>query len=228
MAIQLGDYAFDAVRTAVSEKYEEAGGRDARVIQLQGLIEGKGDHAAVELELDRILAAASGTAADTALSLRPGRRLWVRRTGFKREIMRDTPAASFVLRLEAPDPFEESESRFESEWNIATSGAVLPLMNAGNAATPLLITLAALNELVHPAFRNGDRGMVYQGVLSAGDDLIFDGEAKAVWLNGEDVTPYTTGRFPWAAPGASSLIYEDAEESSHQAQAVVSFRGRWW
>ena len=228
MAILLGDYEFDAVHTAVSEKYEEVGGRDARVIQLRGLIEGTGDCAAVEAELDRILAAASGTAAETALSLRPGRRLWVRRMGFKREIMRETPAATFLLTLEAPVPFEESMECIETEWPISASGNALPLTNAGNAETPVHIALTAQDTLIDPGFRIGDRGIRYSGTLAAGDLLIFDAGRSLAWLNGDEVTPYTTGRFPRAAPGVNTLIYEDDEASVHLAQAVVLYRNRWW
>ena len=38
MSIVLGSYTFDESRTAVVEKHEEAGGQDARVIEIRGVI----------------------------------------------------------------------------------------------------------------------------------------------------------------------------------------------
>jgi hypothetical protein len=123
MAITLGAVTLDEAHTTVQEKHEEVGGRDARRIVLTGLIAGESSVAAIEARLDAILDAASCDDPLAALSLRAGRRLWVQRTQFQREVARGPLAGSFTLELEAPDPFEESVAEHAVAWTISTQGA---------------------------------------------------------------------------------------------------------
>lgn len=80
MAITLGNFTFDAAHTTIRERYEEVGGRDARRIEIAGLVVGQHSVADIEAQLDMILAAASDATSDAELSVRSGRRILVRRS----------------------------------------------------------------------------------------------------------------------------------------------------
>jgi hypothetical protein len=228
MAITLGTYSFDTRRIAVQEKQEEVGGRDGRTIQIQGIIEGRDSLATLEAELDAIARAASEEGDGTPLSLREGRRMGVRRTGFTREIARDGRAATFTLLLEARLPFEESIEETSQDWTISESGAELPIETTGNLYALPRIALTAIGAVVAPSFSDGVRTIAYTGVVADRETLIFDGPAGRVTLEGIDVTPYTEGEFPHIAPEGTTLRYEDAAESSHAASVSVAFNDRWW
>lgn len=228
MAIMLGDYVFDEARTAIAEKYEEVGGRDARQVRLSGAILGKRTLVELEAALDAVLAAASADAADTPLVLREGRRLHVRRTGFTREVGRKPLVGAFVVQLEAPSPFEEAIDETEVNWNISASGATRALTTGGNAPAPLRITLVASGSVVAPRFSDGARAIVYSGTVADGEMLVFDGVAGRVTLEGEDVTPYTDGVFPQVLPGGATLTYTDNPASAHTCAVSIAYRDRWW
>lgn len=226
MTITLGSLAFDS-RTAVREKYEEIGGRDARVVVLSGLIVGEATVEAVEVRLDAILAAASEEDY-TALSVRPGRRLWVRRAQFSRGISREKRVGSFELKLESRDPFEESIAAASESWAVVASGDTRLFTPAGNAPSLPVVTLVASGSLVNPGIGDGARGIVYNGLVSDGQTLVFDSAQEKAALDGLDVTPYCSGSFPRLYPGGTTLAYTDDPGSSHTAAATVVFRDRWW
>lgn len=228
MAIMLGNIALDEAYTAVQERFEEVGGRDARIVRLTGLIVGAHTLDDIEARLDAVLDAASQEDYAAALIIRPGRRLFVRRTEFTREVSRATLTGSFVLQLEARNPFEESVALRIEPWAIETSGASLHLSAAGNASAQPVITVTALEDLVHPALADGERAIVYEGLVPAGAELLFHAADRTVTLNGSDVTPYALGLFPRIAPEGSTLTYTDAPESAHRAAAVIAWRDRWW
>lgn len=227
MAITLGAVAFDETHTTVQEKHEETGGRDARRITITGLILGEATIEAIEARLDAIVKAASESGL-VALSLRPGRCLWVRRLAFAREVARGPLAGSFTLQLEAPDPFEESAVTHETDWAITASGGTLELAASGNAASRAVIAITAAGRLVNPSVSDGSATLAYEGIVEAGHTLVVDGVQSRVLLDGEDVTPYTSGAFPRIAPEGTMLAYYDDASSTHACEAVVSFRDRWW
>lgn len=228
MGVTLESYAFDDTRTTVEERIEEVGGRDARVFVVRGLLEGFESVAAMESDLDAIAGAASKEDYSAALSMRAGRRYWVRRARFVRDVFRSQGVGSFELVLEARDPFEEAVDAAEVEWAIAVSGATRAVMTHGNADALLEITLAASGDVVRPSFGDGVRRIAYGGTVEDGRTLVIDGVAGKVRLDGEDVTAYCMGEFPVVAPGGTTLMYEDDALSSHTAAVVLRYRDRWW
>lgn len=228
MAIVLGGYTFDDARTSVVEKHEEIGGRDARVIQIKGVIDECTSLALLEAELDQILAAASEEEDNAILTLRTGRRLLVRRTGFSREILRGALTGSFVIDLEAKNPYEEAESLTEVTWSISSSGATKALSTNGNVFALPTVTLVASGAVVEPSFSDGTRSIAYTGEIGDGETLVFDAAQGVATLEDEDVAPYTTGLFPQIAPGGSTFTYTDDDDSSHTASVTITYRDRWW
>lgn len=227
MPITLNGLAFDETHTAVREKYEEVGGRDARVVTLTGLVVNEPSLAGIETRLDAVLAAASEEEGSAELSLRPGRRLWVKRAAFTREVVRDRRVGTFELRLEAREPCEESVVLHSEPWDVAFSGSTLLVTPSGNAPAPATLTLVANGPIVNPSFTDGERVIAYAGSLAAGQTLSFDGAGERVTLDGEDVTPYASGLFPRLAPGGTTLAYTDDPAGGHAAAVTVAYRDRW-
>ncbi|GMV92322.1 MAG: hypothetical protein AMXMBFR82_21000 [Candidatus Hydrogenedentota bacterium] len=228
MAITLGTYTFDPAHTTVRETHQEIGGRRERVVEIVGLVVGESTVSAIDAVLDAILDAASPEDYSAALSIRPGRQLFVRRTAFKRERSSDAMVGSFELALHARDPYEHSLIPTSQNWSIATSGATFPVAAGGNHASEPVITITAEGDLVNPAISDGVWSIVYNGTVLAGSVLVFDGPNARVTLDGADVTPYTTGLFPEIAPEGTTLTYTDDAASTHDAEAVVSYHDRWW
>lgn len=228
MAITLGNYAFDPAHTAVRETHQEVGGRRERVVEINGVIVGASTPAAIEARLDAILSASASDAYTAALSLREGRRLFVRRTEFERHVSQDALTGAFVLKLHARDPIEESIVADTVNWTVQASGSTVVLATEGTAPAPLSISLYAMGDVVSPAFDDGERTITYDGTVPDGSTLIFDGVTQRAVLDGEDVTPYTQGLFPCADPAGSTLRYTDAAASSHHANVTVVYRDRWW
>lgn len=227
MAITLGEVTFDEGHTTVREKHEEVGGRDARTVKISGVIMGEHSVADVEARLDAILAAASDVACETELCLRGGRRLLVRREEFTREIARDSLVGSFVLELAADNPFEEASSPSSENWSVSESGDTKVVSSSGTAPAPAKITLVAAGSVVDPAFSDGTRSIDYSGTVANGETLVFDGPNGKATLEGEDVTPYTSGEFPHLTPPSTTLTYTDDASSSHTASVTVEWRNRW-
>jgi hypothetical protein len=227
MGVMLGGYVFDAARIAVAEKYEEVGGRDARVIEIRGVVEAA-TPAAVEVALDAILAAASNGDERTALSLRSGRRLWVRRTGFMREVSAGAGTGSYLLTLEARDPFEESVGETLSTWVITASGQTNALPTSGTAETRPQIAFRASNALMSFQFSDGLRAIAFAGTVGTMSEVVVDPDAGWVTIDGLDVTPYTTGEFPCIAPGGGSLCITYGSDLDVTVTASLRYRDRWW
>ncbi len=228
MPITLGAITFDDNHTDVREQHDEVGGRDERSITISGLILNKSTVASIESELDAILNAASAEDYAAALSIRAGRRLWVRRKKFTRDLVRENLTGSYTLELEARDPYEESTSETTIDWDLTASGQTQAATAAGNVFSKPRIELIADGDVVNPQFGDGTRAIAYMGTVADGEELIFDAESRAVTLEGEDVTPYTIGLFPQIAPGGTTLTYTDDASSSHTASVTLSFRDRWW
>ncbi|MBI3118882.1 MAG: hypothetical protein HYZ00_09365 [Candidatus Hydrogenedentes bacterium] len=227
MPVTLGSYTFSEPLTAVAEALEEIGGRDARQIRLQGMLAQFETPEALEAEFDALLAAASASEA-VALSLRTGRQFFVRRTGFKRELSRDPLVGAFTLQLEALPAYEETQAETVVTWYFAASGATRNFTTAGNLATVPALELQAAGVLVNPSVSDGARTLSYDGTLAAGAVLLCDSAAGVVTLDGEDVTPYTSGVFPQIAPAGTVFTYTDAPDSSHAGILIVRYRDRWW
>ncbi|MCX5772530.1 MAG: phage tail family protein [Candidatus Hydrogenedentes bacterium] len=228
MAIVLSAVTFDEVHTSAREKHEEVGGRDGRRIEISGVIAGEQTVAGVEAKLDAILAAASAEDYSSALSLRAGRQLWVRRVQFSRDVSPSTRVGSFVLAVEAKSPFEESVDARVTEWPISTQEAELGLLTQGNACALPVLTVVASGTLVNPSFSDGTRSILFSGTVQDGETLVLDcGEGRAT-LEGMDVTAYTTGFFPRVAPGGTTLRWADSTDSSHHANVTITLRDRWW
>ena len=228
MAIVLSTVTFDELHTSAREKHEEVGGRDGRNIEISGVIAGEQTVAAVEARLDAILEAASCEDYSAALSLRPGRRLWVRRVQFSRDVSASTRVGSFVLVVETKSPFEESVEAQTTEWAITTQEADLAVSTGGNACALPVLAVVASGTVMNPSFSDGTRSILFSGTVQDGETLVVDcGEGRAT-LEGQDVTAYTTGLFPRISPGGTTLHWADASGSSHQANVTIALRDRWW
>lgn len=227
MAIVLGGVSLDEALVSASETLEETGGRDARVIVLEGMTGELASVAAVEAMLDGIVSEASADDL-VALSLRAGRRLWVRRVGFSREVAREALVGSFRLKLEAPDPFEESDTETTVTWAVSASGQGQALTTSGNANALPVVTLTAAGDVVSPALSDGTRTLTYGGTVSAGSVLRMDPVEGVVTLGGEDVTAYASGDFPVVLPGGTTLTYTGDTTSSHAMTITAVYRDRWW
>ncbi|MCC6795495.1 MAG: hypothetical protein IT366_10275 [Candidatus Hydrogenedentes bacterium] len=228
MPMTLGSTTFDPFATSVCERHEEVGGRRERVIEIAGVIAGLPSEGAIHDALDAILNEASSEEYSVALSVRAGRRMFVRRAEFVRNVSAEALTGAFELTLSARDPFEESTALHSVAWPISASGADLDLDTSGNAAANLAIALTAVGTIVSPTFTDGERAIAYNGTLSAGDVLWFDGSAGAATLNGVDVLPYVFGVFPQLDPEGATLTYTDDAASSHAANVAVEYRDRWW
>ncbi len=227
MAISVGDYSFDERHTTARETYEAVGGKETRVVTITGLLRGAADRAALDGALDTIMQLASAEES-VSVSVRSGRRILARRESFSREVNERTLTGQFVLTMRADEAFEESVVLHETAWSIGASGATLELSPGGSAASPAVISIDALGELVAPTLSDGTRTLTYEGVVPLGALFVVDGEAAQVWIDDEDVTPYTVGAFPELGPGATTLTYSDGATSSHLADGVVAYRDRWW
>lgn len=228
MPITLGNITFDETHTTVRETYEEVGGRNERRIEISGLITGESTVADIVSALDEIIDAASVEDFSAALSLRTGRRLYVRRDRFTREVAPDRLVGSFMMRLLAKDPFEEAVDPTSEQWPITASGATKAVATGGNVFSKPVITLVASGALVNPSISDGSRTITYSGTVGDGLALVLDGPAGKAQLDGDDVTPYTSGLFPRIEPDGTTLTYTDDATSSHTATATVAFRDRWW
>lgn len=228
MAITLNGLVLDNLLSAVREQHEEVGGRDVRTVELSGLILGEASVDAVEARLDAVLDAASAVDYSAPLSVRSGRRLMVRRAAFHREIERNTLVGSFRLRLEAREPFEESEDPTEVSWNISGAPSILTSTSSGTVFALPVTALTVEGTLVKPAVSDGERFIEYDGVVNSGAELVFDAVQAKVLLDGEDVTPYAFGEFPRIGPGETTLTYTAAPESVHLGAGTVAYRDRWW
>ena len=217
----------DPRTTGVREQLEEVGGRRERRVTLSGVFESLADRAAVEAQLDAILAAASQEDFNCALSLRPGRRLWVRRDQFVREVVTWPVTGSYSLRLLAREPVEEAEVESSESGAFSTLPHGIALEIGGNAPSPLRITLEAGSDLSAPSFTDGERTLSYDGLVLEGHTMVVDGVAGCVWLEGEDITPYTMGLFPRPAPGNATLTLS-ANGDDPAGTLSVAWRDRWW
>lgn len=228
MAIVLSTETFDELHTSAREKHEEVGGRDGRRIEISGVIAGEQTVAAVEARLDAILQAASSEDYGAALSLRSGRRLWVRRVQFSRDVSPSTRVGSFVLVVEAKSPFEESVETRITEWPITTQEAELGLLTGGNACALPILTVVASGTLMNPSFSDGTRSILFSGTVQDGETLMLDCVEGHATLEGQDVTAYTAGVFPRISPGGTTLRWADSPGSSHHANVTITLRDRWW
>lgn len=228
MSVTLGSVTFDPAATTVRERHEEVGGRRERVVEIAGVIAGQSSEGAIHDALDAILNEASSEEYSVALSLRAGRRMYVRRAEFVRNVSAEALTGTFELTLSARDPFEESTALHIVAWPITASGAELELTTNGNAIAHLVVALTAVDTIVNPSFTDGERTIAYNGTLSAGDVLRFDGGAGIATLNGVDVLPYVTGVFPELDSQGATLTYTDDAASSHAANVTVEYRDRWW
>jgi hypothetical protein len=226
--VTLGNVTFDEKHTSVEERLDEVGGRDERAIEITGILIGASSVAAVNSELDAVLAASSARDFAAALSIRPGRRLWVRRERFVRDVSEEKLVGSFKLGLRAKDPFEESTSVTTAVWPVSSSDTTKTMNSAGNTFAKPIIMLVATGTVVDPTFSDGIRTMGYSGTVGDGSTLVFDAAAGTVTLNGADVTPYVMGEFPRVDPEGTTLTYSDHASSSHTASVVVAYRDRWW
>lgn len=224
--ISLGNLTFDPEVTAVVEKHQEVGGRDARAIRLSGLLDDLEAPDDLEAALDEVLQAASVTTGLASLRLRTSRYLLVRRVAFTREVHRPGAAARYMLDLEAPDPYEYSTYLQNAIWAVTEEGGVLIVTSAGNTAAPVQFSFTPDADAYRPSFSDGTHTLTYDGQVLEGSTLYLDGVDGKVTLDGEDVTPYTEGALPRISPGESTFTY--AAQWPHNANIIASWRDRWW
>jgi len=228
MAVTLGPITFDEAYTSVAEKLEEVGGRNERTITLSGMIAGHNTVAAIESDIDDILDAASVEDYTAELSLRAGRRLWVRRNEFTREVKAESLVGAFTLELAAKDAFEESSALTTVNWTITASGQTQAASSSGSVYAKPKFSLVATGTIIDPAFSDGTRTLSFSGTVADTETLVFDAVTSAATLEGTDVTPYTSGLFPQVDPAGTTLTYTDDAGSSHTAQVTVTYRDRYW
>lgn len=225
MPITLGDFIFPE-NAAAAERLEEIGGRAARRIRIAGVLTGP-DAAGIDAGIDALLAAAPEAEAKAPLSLRPGRRLLVRRVRFEHDRNPAQRAAAFTLTLEAPDPFEESQTLFEAVWPDPPAGVPLALAPQGTAPAYPRLAITALADITRPRVSDGARALVFDGILPAGSVLTLDGPERRVLRDGADVTPYTLGAFPRIGPGPAELHFEADPGDPAEAVITAAWRDRW-
>ena len=228
MAITLGPVTFDDAHTKVREKLDEVGGRNERRIIVSGAIVGQSTVSAIETQIDAILDAASIEDFSAELSLRSGRRLFVRRNEFSREVQSEALVGAFTLQLEAKDTFEESTSISTVNWTVTASGQTQAASSAGTAYAKPKFSLVATGTIIDPSFGDGTRTISFSGTVQDGETLVLDAATASAALEGSDVTPYTSGVFPRISPEGVTLTYVDDAGSSHTAQVTVTYRDRWW
>ena len=173
VSVELGSYIFADGLTRVQEEHEEVGGREGRVVVIEGVVEGT-SRLAVEAELDTLLDVASATDA-VVLKVRSGRQMDVRRRGFSREVARDDRTGRFLLRLEAEQPYEYASQDTVVNWTVSASGDTQVLSTSGTVWTPLRVAITASGDLVEPMFSDGVWSMTYEGILGDGQTLVLDG-----------------------------------------------------
>lgn len=226
MPITLGPITFDETRVVVREKHEEIAGRTVRTVLLTVLLDQAFTPASLEARLDAIVAAVPCDGY-TTLSLRPGRRLHVRRLAVSRAIARARLTGALELKLESRDPTEEADTPRIEVWRTTVSGHSRTCPSGGNAPAFAHVTIVADAPLAEPAISDGARTITYHGAVAPFQSLVIDGETGAVVLDGEDVTPYTSGQPPRILPPQTTLVFSDAEDSSHDATITLAYRDRW-
>lgn len=224
MPIELENVSLDPTKTSVRESVEEVGGRDRRIVILEGVLLGP----AVEDALDAIADAASVEAHDATLSLRTGRMMKVRRLSMTRQSDARSGAAGFVLALEAEDAYEYADTPVDTPWNVTASGDTLNILSNGTVPVLTTMTLTANGSVINPKFSDGEKSMGYEGTVPDGETLIFDPATGKATLEGSDVTPHMTGTFLEVQPEGTTLTYTDDPASSHNAGVVISIHDRWW
>lgn len=226
--ITLGNVTLDPATVDVRERLEEVGGSDERRIYLAGLLAGLSTVDEIEAALDAILNAASVDDYGASLSLRAGRRFWVRREQFQRRVSSATLTGAFELELRARDPFEESLDETTIPWSIGASGDAVLLDTAGNVHALPRITFIAQGDVANPSFGDGVRTLEYTGVVADGATLVFDSAQCTVTVNGVDVLPYAQGEFPRIEPGGTALVFTADGSGAESGDAAVVFHDRWW
>lgn len=228
MTVILEDYTFDPARTSVKERLAEVGGTDERIIEINGILAGFPSTDAIEAELDAILQRASKEDYSAVLSLRTGRRFFVRREAFHREIAPAAGTGAFTLTLTARDTTEEAITPRTHTWTLDTPQASLSLDTAGTAPARLVARLCPQDAITAPALGDGVHTLSWPGIVNAGACLEINGETRTVLLDGETVTSFTTGEFPRVVPPQTTLSYSDASGSARPLEMVLSWRDRWW
>jgi len=227
MTPRLGTLAFEGVRVRVRDLLEEVGGRVRRKVELSGLLGPDLTADGVAAWLDAAAGAASPRDYATALSLHPGRRLWVRRERYQREEAATGGGAAFTLGFECRDVAEESETETRVEVGLAGPGAEVVLATVGTAPALPVFGLTALTELVAPSLCDGERRLTYGGVVAAGQTLTLDVGRSAARLDGEDVTPWCAGHFPWLTAPSCVVTFDAEAAGAPAAGLVVTWRDRW-
>lgn len=229
MVIKIGSVSLDERHAVVRETYEEVGGRDARQVEISGLVLGEHSAEDIEARLDTLMRAASDNGGQTELVLRAGRRVLGRRVKCVRELSRETNTGRYSLVFEARDPFDESVTATTVSWQISQRGTDMSLVYGGNLAAPLVVSLLAFEDVVNPAFSDSRATISYVGTVAQGERIVFDGRTKQAWLEGVEVTAYLCGAWPQIHPGGSPLTYTDGGTGiSDVGEATVSYRARWW
>ncbi len=163
-----------------------------------------------------------------ALSLYDGRYYKGTRREYHRLVEDDSLIASIRLLIQTEDIFERSDTVYETNKEISSSGETIEVENIGNTESPPIIILTAIGTIVEPSFTCGENTLLYSGTLVAGDVLNIDCDAKSAIINGtENVLFNTAGDFPLISPGENLFAYEDDNTSSHKALLLIKHQDYW-
>ena len=228
MTITLGDYTFPERGVAFSEERGDVAGRDVRKIRLTGLFSGLASMDAVETALDEVLAASAVDGDATVLSVRAGRQLVVRRTGFWRETNPEALAGSFRLDLEAMGPYEAAISATVIPWTVTEAIPSEDVVSLGTVWSYPQVSFTPTVTVHSPSVSDGVRTMEFQSTLNIGEVLLFDGIAGKVFVDGVDVTVNSAGEFPRISPGLTNIRIDKAVFSSLAGSSTITYSDRWW
>jgi hypothetical protein len=222
----LGAYAFDEWEVAVRERHEFRDGRLRRVIALRGA----SDLFASAEDAERALDHAAGAVLSelpARLRLRPGRSIPVYFRAWQRERHHAATAGAFTLEVEALADWEEADAPTEQTLSVAGMGMAGMLTPEGSLRVPLTLRFTASGAVVIPGFGDGQRQLVFNGMVEDGETLTLDGEQRKTWLGGLDVSDQVQGDYLFIGPGATEISFQAEPDGACSGSLVCLWKNRW-
>jgi len=224
--IQIAEHLFSPAEIGVIDRVEHDATGSVRRVTCCGLTRPAWLAASPASRLDALAATLLAAPDPVPLSLRPGRRLWVRPRRVVRELRLE--GAAFRLEFDAVDPREEDITPSGMDWPVSAWGETTVVDVPGTASAPFSFRLTARGAVGAPSLGDGVRTIHWMGAMEAGDVLELDGNARTARLNGAPADTLLAGDWPLAGPGHTSLRFEDDLDGDHLADIHVTWRNRWW